>query len=321
MAIVGASACLGGPAFAGALADKDSRGTLSVEYRYESSGSHKNQQVYEGSNLHPPAFDVREWRTSRTARLTIEVTAEAPQSMSSTQAPDAAQSAESRSQQDHAMAAMQKMGPMMADMQGIYAKCGADQACIQQAVTGYANSGKVTPGVMSARSDISAAGKSGPARFQSWRATSLKGTYEVDETLHTSVDGTAERPACLAATGKRCTREESRKGSGEVPPPGGAGAAAGMASIEVDATKNTLTIQLPAAIAGLPVTETVTDSAGGKGGGAHPSTVLIPGLSSLKPISASGDWHQQSGQQVIKVAGENGNAGTLTVSWKFSAAR
>ncbi len=69
-------------------------------------------------------------------------------------------------------------------------------------------------------------------------------------------------PICTSKPRHRCTRDEVRKGSGEIPLPPDAkknpGAAAGVSAVEVDAGKNTLTVALPVPMFPLPYTETIT---------------------------------------------------------------
>jgi len=77
---------------------------------------------------------------------------------------------------------------------------------------------------------------------------------ETDETVHVSVTD----PICTGLPCHRCTRNELRKGSGQIPlPPGAkqdAGAVAGVSAVEVDAGRNTLTLALPVPITASPST-------------------------------------------------------------------
>ena len=100
---------------------------------------------------------------------------------------------------------------------------------------------------MNAKKDVQELGKPGAPRYQAWRPTAQKGSYLIDETVHISVTD----PICTSKPRHRCTRDEVRKGSGEIPLPPDAktrknkGAAAGISAVEVDAGKNTLTVALP----------------------------------------------------------------------------
>src|SRR6185369_1270491 len=110
--------------------------------------------------------------------------------------------------------------------------------------------------------DMQELSKPGAPRYQAWRATAQKGTYLIDESVHiSSFDLTCPR--------QRCTRDETRKGSGEISVPAEAsksnkGAAAGLSAVEFDAGKNALTVTLPAPLLGLPITETITTDEPGR---------------------------------------------------------
>jgi hypothetical protein len=80
--------------------------------------------------------------------------AEGVQPLPSMQALDAAQSADLKYKQSHAMSAAQNMAPMMGDIQAIVAKCGEDEACIEQAITKYGASMQMTPELEAAGKDI-----------------------------------------------------------------------------------------------------------------------------------------------------------------------
>jgi hypothetical protein len=184
---------------------------------------------------------------------------------------------------------------------------------------------------MSAKKDVQDLGKQGAPRYQAWRPTMQKGTYVIDETVHMSVTD----PICTGKPRHRCTRDEVRKGSGEIPLlPGGKknpGAVAGVSAVEVDTAKNTITVTLPVPLFPLPYTETITtdepegthDTPTPKG----PQQKLLRfrvdtagNVTHDKPftVALKGGWRSQAGEQVVALKGEFGDAGKLTVRWRFN---
>ena len=175
--------------------------------------------------------------------------------------------------------------------------------------------------------------KMGGMRYQAWRPTAQKGTYVIDERVRMSVTD----PICASKPKHRCTREETRKGSGEVPVAadarsrGDARAAAGISAVELDARKGLLTIGLPVPLGMLPYTETITsdepdgtyDTPIARGSRKRENFFRVSasgsGFMHDKPLTVvlKGGWRDQAGEQVVKLLGEFGNGGTLTVRWRF----
>jgi hypothetical protein len=181
---------------------------------------------------------------------------------------------------------------------------------------------------MNAKKDIQALSKPDAMRYQAWHATAQKGSYLIDETVHVSIPD----PDCSSRPRQRCTRDEVRKGSGEVPLPQEAkksGGAAGLGAVEVDAGKNTLTLRLPVPLFPLPYTETITtderagsrDTPTPKGPQKKQHFFRVGSTSDNKPITVAlkGGWRTQAGEQVVPLKGEFGNAGNLTIRWRFNA--
>ncbi len=142
-------------------------------------------------------------------------------------------------------------------------------------------------------------------------------------------------PICTSRPRHRCTRDEVRKGSGEIPLPPDTkknkGAAAGISAVELDAGKNTITVSLPVPMFLLPYTETITtdepegthDTPTPKG----PQQKLLRfrvnadgDVTHDKPLTVAlkGGWRSQAGEQVVALKGEFGDAGKLTVRWRFN---
>lgn len=292
------------PAHADLLAAQGAKGTLTVEYVYESSG--KTQDVN----------DLHEWRVNRTVKISADMVAQAAQPLPSMQALDAAQTADLKNKQSHAASAAQNMAPVMGDVQAIMAKCGEDEACIEQAIAKYGMSMEVTPEMEAARKDVAEASKQAAPRYQVWRATAQHGSYSIDETTH-RLDAD---PICREL---RCTSDQTRKGSGELPPSPSAktnpDAAAGVAMLEVDSTAHTLTLRLPVPLNVLPYTQTLTTNNPEQHGGTTQALLAFPPTGKPLQVALKGTTLEQSGEGVTKIAGTEGEGGTLTVRWHFTA--
>lgn len=297
--------------------------TLRVEYVYESSGSASSEGMY----------DPYQWQVKRTAKLEARLGAQAPTALPTMQAMDETQTASLENKAAQAQQISTDMAPMMANVEAIMAKCGEDEACIERETMamGFAMSG--TPemdAAMQAGKEAQELAKPDVPRYQAWRSTAQSGTYQIDETVHISVTD----PICMSLPNARCTRDEVRSGSGEIPIPdsakGNPGAASGYSGVEVDTEKGTIVVTLPVPLFPLPYTETITTDepegthetptpvgpqqqlmsfgVNAKGGATHDQPLIV---------ALDGDWHHQSGEQVVAVEGQLREAGTLTIRWRF----
>ena len=316
------------PRAAEPFAPAGAKATLSVDYLYESAGKKSSNGGY----------DPYEWKVKRTLSMVADLAAQPPTAMPTVQAIDAGQMASLAGKADKAQAVATQMAPMMADVQKVMARCADDEACIGREIQkmGAAMSG--TPqmaAAMGAKKDIQEFSRQDGPRYQAWRPTAQRGTYLIDEVARIS----NADPICTGKPRHRCTREETRKGAGDVPVPaaanarGNTGAAAGISSVEVDAAKGTLTVMLPVPLAMLPYTETIqSDEPDGTydtpiARGARPKQgffrVSAQGTGHMhdKPLTVplKGGWRSQQGEQVVKLKGNYGDAGTLTVRWRFNA--
>jgi hypothetical protein len=299
------------------------KATLTVDYVYESAGKKSSEGMY----------DPYEWNVKRSATLVADLAAQGTTAMPTLQAIDAAQTAALKGKSDKAQAIATQMAPMMADVQKIMAKCGEDEACITRETQkmGAAMSG--TPRMdtaMKAKKDAEQLGKPDAPRYQAWQPTAQRGSYSIDETAHISVTD----PICTSKPRHRCTRDEVRKGAGAVTLPGESKKSprpsAGIGAVEVDTGKNTITVRLPVPML-LSYTETITtdepegthDTPTPKG----PHQKLLRfrvnaegGVMNDKPLTVplKGGWRSQSGEQVVALKGEFGDAGKLTVKWRFN---
>ncbi len=307
-----------------AFAPAGAKATLSVDYVYESVGKKRSEGMY----------DPYEWRVKRSANLVAELAAQPATAMPTLQPIDSAQMAELQGKSDKAQSVATQMAPMMAGVEKIMAKCGEDEACITRETQQMGAALQGTPqmaAAMNAKKDVQELSKSNAPRYQSWRPTAQKGSYLIDETVHIS----SPDPICTSRPRHRCTRDEVRKGSGEIPLPSDAmknpGGAAGTSAVEVDAGKNTLTVGLPVPLFLLPYTETITtdepegthDTPTPKGPQPKLHSFRVNAAGSVthdKPftVALKGGWRSQSGEQVVMQKGEFGDAGKLTIRWRFN---
>jgi hypothetical protein len=291
-----------GSAHAELLVPKGTKATLSVQYEYTAVGKKADK------------YDPREWQVSRSINLVAQMRADMQQPMSTLRPMDAAQSADLKNKQAHVASAQKKMQPTMDDMMKIADRCGDDEACITKAVTNYGMNMEITPELASARDDIAIASKQGGPRYQTWQALSQQGTYAVDETYR----GATSDLACFNKPKQRCNRQETRKGGGAIPAPAGK-ASPSTAMFEVDSLKKDIFMTLPIPLAALSYTRDVVsdypDEERGPGQG-----VLTNLLDKVKPITVviPADLHSVAGTQTIKLDGQEGEGGTLTVKWQFS---
>lgn len=306
------------------FAPAGAKGTLHVDYSYESHGEKRSEGMY----------DPYQWRVKRSANLVVDLAAQPPTALPAVQAIDASQMAELEGKSKKAEAISTQMAPMVTDVQAIMAKCGDDEACLTLEAQKMGAAMQGTPqlaAAMDASKQAQALANPGTPRYQAWRPTAQKGTYLIDESVHVSVPD----PICESLPRHRCTRDEVRKGSGEIPMPAEVkkeeGATTGLSAVELDEAKNTLTIVLATPMFPLPYTETITTD---EPEGTHdtptprgPQQKLLgfrvdeAGGTMAKPLTVpiKGDWRSQAGERIVPLTGQFGEAGTLTVRWRFDA--
>lgn len=310
--------CLAGvctAAFAAdAFAPTGAKATLSVEYLYESVGKKQDKN------------DLYEWRARRSVSLVADLTSQAPMPLPTMQALDAAQTGKLEKQAGQMQKMATEMAPMTADIEKIMAKCGEDEKCIEHDVmkmgTAMAGTSK-TDAMLKTGKETAHVVQPGAPRYQAWHATAQKGSYAIDETAHSVLAD----PICQPTL--RCTRNEMRKGSGAVLSQSATAKDVGLFyAVEVDTAKNTLTVALPGPLLPLPYTETITtDEPDGARDtptpkGPQPKQLVFrttaDGNSKPFTVALKGGWRSQSGEQVVNLKGHFGDAGTLTVRWRFS---
>lgn len=288
------------------------KATLTVEYVYESAGKKRSEGMY----------DPYEWRVRRTVNLVADLAAQPVSALPTLQAADPSQMAALKDRTRKAQAVQQQMEPVMADVQKIMAKCGEDEACLTRESQKLGAAMQGTPkmdATMKAKKDMQALSRPDAPRYQAWHATMQKGSYLIDETAHVSIPD----PICHNKPRQRCTRDEARKGSGEIKLP--PDSAAGISAAEVDAGKNTLTLRLPMPLITLPYTETITTDEPSREvdtpkGPQKKQHSFRAGVRPDKPLTVAlkGGWRSQAGEQVVPLKGEFGDGGNLTIRWRFN---
>lgn len=311
------------------FAPPGTKAVLTVDYLYASTGRKSSQGMY----------DPYEWRVKRNLSLEVQLASSAPTAMPTVQAMDAAQTASLQAQATKMQGMTTQMAPMAMDIEKIVARCGDNEDCISRAVQNMGNAMAQDPKKMASLNATKKEAQGmtgGAARYQAWRPTMQKGTYMIDELVQISVTD----PICTSKPRHRCTREETRKGAGDVPGPatqarskGKANPAAGISAVEVDAERSAMTVALPVPLAALPYVETITSD---EPDGTHETPIprgprkregffRVSGTGSDggymhdKPLTVAfkGGWRDQSGEEVVKLKGDFGNGGTLTVRWRF----
>ncbi len=312
------AASVAGAAVAQDFAPAGAKATLSVQYRYTSNG----KLTGNGSSV----YQLHEWNATRSVEMTADLVAAKPLAMPSLQAPDDAAVASMQRQGAQVRKTQEQMAPMMAGAEQIVARCGNDEKCIEREVQKMGAAMAGTPQVAQASAagrETAAAMQPGATRHQAWRAVAQKGRYAIDGTEHI----VHADPACLVLPTKRCTRDTTSKGAGDVPAvPGGRG---GPAAAEFDAQAQTITLVLPVPIGVLPYTDTVTTNE------PNPAPEVTPGpharplrfvttadgkVGAERPVTVAlkGAWRSQTGEQVVQVKGDGAEGGTLTIRWRFS---
>lgn len=303
-----------GSALAADFAPVGARATLTAEYSYESAGRKADKYV------------SHEWKVLRSVSMSTELAAGKPASLSQVQAPDAAQTAKIDKQRAQAEKLSTQMAPTMAAVEKIMARCGEDEACIERETMklgfGMSGSQQTEAQLQTGRETTKLMAKDAD-RYQIWKATALKGSYQIEESAR-FVDAD---PLCMTLPGARCHRSETRSGAGAVPGalPDAArqGNAAGFATVEIDTGKNMMWVRLPLPLNLLPIKETiVTDMPGSTAPkGPQQRQYDFKALRDIQPfnVALKGGWRNQSGEQTIALNGGAGETGKLRVRWRFVA--
>ena len=289
-----------GTAQADLLVAKGAKATLNVQYEYAAVGKNASKD------------DPSEWRVRRTTNMVVQLSAEERQALSGLRAMDTSQKASLGKKQTQIASVQKKMQPQMDDMMKIAERCGEDEACIEKAIVAYSSTMN-TADIETTKGEVAAATKLDGPRYQMWVPTAEKGTYAIDEAYRAKTSD----PLCSGKPKHQCSREETRKGAGNVPVlPGSKDAY--TTRLEIDGEKKEIYIMLPVPLVALGYTKQVTSDFPDEKSGTSQAEARFPGQ--LKPMTAAitGDLRNASGTQTIKVSGAEGEGGTLTVKWQFA---
>ncbi len=289
-----------GAAHADLLAAKGAKATLNVQYEYSAVGKNASKD------------DPSEWRVQRTMNMVVQLSAEESQAISGLRAVDAGRDASIAKKQTQVAKVQKKMEPAMNDMMKIAERCGEDEACIEKAIVAYSSTMN-TADIEATKGDVAAATKLDGPRYQIWVPSAEKGTYSIDESYRAKTSD----PLCSGKPNHQCSREETRKGAGNVPLLAGSKDAY-TTRLEIDSERKEIYIMLPLPLVGVGYTQQVTSDFPDEKSGTSKGEARFPGM--LKPMTAAitGDLRNASGKQTIKMSGAEGEGGTLTVKWQFA---
>lgn len=285
------------------LVAPQTKGMLTLEYVYESSGQWADAQKN----------DRRDWRVNRTVSLSAQMVAEKPSPYAALLPGTGDEKRDLADRQQRIVSGNQKLAPMMGDIQKLMAKCGDDEACMERE-TKLLASLMDKSAVRSAGEDAAAAGRAMDNRYQLWRVSTYSGRYNADEVYNAALAD----PDCLSEPRVQCVSQQKRSGNGPVPTTQTPLAV----MMEVDGPGKRLHIGLPVASGNMPVTRAVTGKLRDGKTGTFAEQLSFP-WTRLKPLMVSipNGLHEASGTQRLKIDGEFGEGGTLTVNWKFVVAR
>jgi hypothetical protein len=298
-ALVVLSGCAN-PAWAQLVSPK-TKGTLTIDYRYQSSGQEADEQ----------GNDHRDWRVSRQVSISALMVAENHSPVAALLQGTAAEKNDLAARQKQIATGAQKVAPMMAEIESIMQKCGDDEACMERESTNLAGT-MDEKAIRSAGEDAAAAGRPMNNNYQLWRVSTYSGRYTADELYNASLAD----PDCMPSM--RCVSQTVRKGSGAIP----VNSTPLAVMMEVDGPGKRLHISLPMASGNMPVTRTVTGKVRDGKTGTFTDQFGFP-WTSVKPVVVSlpNGLNNASGTQSVKIAGERGEGGTLTIEWRFVQAK
>jgi len=149
-----------------------------------------------------------------------------------------------------------------------------------------------------------------------WQLVSQKGTYSLDETYHKQV----YEMTCTDKT--PCKSEEVRKGGGPLPLPPGAKAGVGVAMLEVASTRKDMVVMLPVPLMALDYSRTLTTNLPDEDRKSGVSKGLTSNYLSKATdkftVTIPADLRTVSGTRTLKLDGDDGEGGTLTIHWSFT---
>jgi hypothetical protein len=291
-----------GTSHAALLVNKGAKATLTVQYDYSAVGRKADK------------YEPKEWRVQRTIKLVVPMMADTPQPASSLRPMDKAYAAEMDKKRGQVQEMHRTMAPAMEEMMNIAERCDENEACIEKAIQEYSTTMDRSTIEKGKAQATAASAMSGP-RYQVWLPVAQKGTYSVDEAYRAQTSD----PLCSGKPKQRCTREETRKGGGDIPPLAGAKNQS-AAMLEIDSAGQEIMIKLPVPLGALAYTRQVNSDFPDEKSGTFPGTLPpMAGQQKTLNVPLTGDLRAASGTQSFKVDGAEGEGGTLTVTWQFAA--
>ncbi len=280
-----------------------SKGMLTLEYVYASNGQWTDAQ----------GNDRRDWRVSRKVSVSAQMVAENHSPVAALLSGTAAEKQDMAGREQRTQRGAQKVAPMMADIEAVMQKCGEDEACMEREAMRLAST-MDEGAIRSAGQDAAAAGRPMNNNYQLWRVATYDGRYTADELYNAALAD----PDCLSAPRSQCVSQTTRKGNGPIPVTNTPLAV----MMEVDGPGKRLYISLPIAAGNMPVTRTVTGEPSDGKPGTFPDQMPFP-WTRIKPIAVPipQGLDKANGIQRVKIDGEAGEGGTLTVSWRFALTR
>jgi hypothetical protein len=146
-----------------------------------------------------------------------------------------------------------------------------------------------------------------------WKVVSQSGTFAADETYNAQISEVGQN----AST--RYTRNETRKGSGVLPPPANGKSTAGNLVFEVDNIRKDILLMLPTPLALPMVTSSVrTTVPGEKSGTSQTHMGAVIGGFKQQTFAIPAGLNNAAGSETVKGAGAESESGAHSVKWRIT---
>jgi len=209
-----------------------SKATLTVTYTLTGGGTDR------------PESHEREviWSVEDRYEIKAVMSAEAPMPYGGLHKADAAETANIQQRQAAAAAGAQNMQGMMEMAQAIMAKCGDDQACIQQETMKMSQQiDPNAPELQEAKKNIATASQSTGNRYQLFSPHQQTGTYKIAEKAHEAYFDAA----CSLRNQSPCAFDSTVTGAGALTDEAGQTSMQTNASAEIDTKDGNIILSLP----------------------------------------------------------------------------
>ncbi|MDQ7247204.1 hypothetical protein [Dongia sedimenti] len=220
------------PASADPFSPAKSKATLTVTYTLKGGGTDR------------PESHEREviWSVDEHYEITATMVAEKPSGFGSFHKPDAAEQAGMAQRQAAAEAGAQNMQSMMEMAQAIMAKCGEDEACIQQETIKMSQQiDPNDPKLKATKQNIETASAMPGDRYQVFSAGPQTGTYTIAGKAHEAYFDAA----CSLKNQTPCAFDSTVSGTGRLTDGNGNTSMMTGALAEIDSQSGSLVFQIP----------------------------------------------------------------------------